>query len=90
MHVFSYHAYSFRETDINARIYVKSLQSHWSVKCRSRASDHSACLKGILRTITMEGLTLAAIIAAEKQTLLRHKIMKKSLECEKSIEGTGS
>ena len=55
---------------INARVDVKLQQSHWSVKCSSRAPGHSASLKGMLRTITMHGLSLAAIIAAEKQTLL--------------------
>ena len=63
----SYH--SCRETDFNARVNIK-LQSHWSVKCRSRTPGHSVCLKGMLRTMTMQGLTLAAIIAAEKQTLM--------------------
>ena len=33
------------------------------LKCRSRAAGHSACLKGMLRTITMQGLTLADIVA---------------------------
>ena len=31
----------------------KLQQSHWSMKCRLRALDHSACLKGMLRTITI-------------------------------------
>ena len=37
------------------------------MKCRSRAPGHCACLKAI----TMQGLTLTAIIAAEKQTNAR-------------------
>ena len=47
--MFDTHSYhSCRETDINAGIDVQLLQSHWSMKYRSRASGHSACLKGIL------------------------------------------
>ena len=42
-----------RET--NARVDVKLQQTHWSMKCRSRAAGHSACLKGMLWTITMQG-----------------------------------
>ena len=41
------------------------------MKCRSRAPSHSVCLKGILRTITMQGLTLAVIIVAKKQLSAR-------------------
>ena len=37
---------------------------------RSRVPGHSACLKSMSRTITMQGLTLAAIIATEKRTLM--------------------
>ena len=67
---FDTHSYiSCRETDFNARVDVKLWQSHWTIKCRSRAQGHSAwCLKGMLRTITMQGLTLETITAAEKQT----------------------
>ena len=43
---FSYHG--CRETVFNARVDVKLGQSHWSVKCRSRAQGHRACLKGKL------------------------------------------
>ena len=45
-------------------------QSHWSVKSRSMATGHSACLKSMSRTNTMQGLTFAAITATEKQTLM--------------------
>ena len=65
----SYH--SCRETDFNARVDIKLRQNHWSIKCRSRALGHSACLQGMIWTITMQGLTLTAIIAAEKQTNAR-------------------
>ena len=41
-----------------------------SVKCRSNAVGHGACLKSIRRTITMHGFILTAIIAAEKYTLV--------------------
>ena len=54
-----------RETDFNARVEAKVRQSHWSVKCRSRVLGHNACLKGMLRTITVHSLRLAVIIAAE-------------------------
>ena len=40
-----------------------------NVKCRSRALGHSACLKTMLRTITLQGLALAAITASEKCSL---------------------
>ena len=36
----------------------------------SRSPGHSVCLKGMLRTIIMQGLTLTAVMAAEKQTLM--------------------
>ena len=49
---------------------VKSLQSHSSMKSRSRVSRLSACLKSMSRTITMQGLTLIAITASEKYTLM--------------------
>ena len=64
----SYHRY--REMYFNARLDVKSWQRHWSAKSMSRASCHSACLKSMSRTITMQGLKLAAITAAEKCTLM--------------------
>ena len=60
----SYHG--CRERDFNARVHEKLPQ--WSVKCWSRAPDHSACLKSMLWTIPMQGLTLAAITAADKQS----------------------
>ena len=50
----------------NARLDVKSRQSHLSAKSRSRSPGHSGCLKSISRTITMQGLTLAAITVTEK------------------------
>ena len=52
----------------NARLHVKSQQSHPSMKSRSRALGHSDCLRSISRTITMQGLTLAAISVLEKST----------------------
>ena len=41
--------------------HIYLVQNHMSFKCRSRSSGHSACLKSILWTITMQGSTLAAI-----------------------------
>ena len=38
-------------------------------ECRSTALGHSASLKSMLRTITMQGLTLAAITAVEEKNL---------------------
>ena len=49
--------YHFRETHLNARLNVKSWQSQWSAKSRSTAPRHSACLKSMSRTITIQGLT---------------------------------
>ena len=64
----SYHRYE--ETHFNARLNVKSEQSHSSVKSRSRPPGHSACLKSMSRTITMQGMTLASMSALEKHTLM--------------------
>ena len=55
-----------RETGFNARVDVKLWQSHWSMKCRPMAPGHNKCLKAMLWTITMQGLTLTAVIATEK------------------------
>ena len=52
----------------NARLDIKSRQSHSSTKSRSRALGHYASLKTISWTITMQGLTLAAIIVTGKST----------------------
>ena len=41
----------------NARLNVKSQQSHSSAKSGSKAPGHSACLKSMSGTITMQGLT---------------------------------
>ena len=49
---------------------TKNNDGHWSAKSRSRTLGHNACLKSMSRTITVQGLTLAAIIAAENGTLL--------------------
>ena len=66
---FNAHSYhSCIEIDFNATIHVKLWQSHWSVKRWSRTPGHSACLKDMLRTIIMQGLTLAAIIVVQKKT----------------------
>ena len=71
----SYHR--FREIHLNARLNVnnarldvKSQQSYFSMKSKSRAQGHSACLKDMSRTITMQGLSLAAITNLEKHTLM--------------------
>ena len=62
------HYHHFREIHFNARLDVniarldiKSWQSHSSMKSRSRAPVHSACLKSMLRTIITQGLTLLPI-----------------------------
>ena len=41
------------------------------MKYRSRALGQGACLKGMSRTITMQGFTVTAITNAETRTLLR-------------------
>ena len=63
-------------------------KSHWSAKSRSKAPGHSACLKTIFRTITMQGLTLTVITALEKGLL--SKFMTKSLERDIEAKSTGS
>ena len=57
-----------REMHNNSRLKVKFWQSTWSIKYRSRALDHGACLKSVSMTTTMQGSILAAITAAEKCT----------------------
>ena len=42
------------------------------MKYRSRALGRGACLKGMSRTITMQGFTLMAITDAEKTKLRRN------------------
>ena len=51
----------------NARLDLKSQQSHPSAKSRSRAPSHGAFLKSMSRVINMKGLTFAAITASEKR-----------------------
>ena len=49
----------------------KNFQSQWTVKYRSRAPGQVACLKGMSRTITMQGFRLAAISDVRKTKLRR-------------------
>ena len=44
----------------------KNKQSQWTMKYRSRALGLGACLKGMSRTITMQGFTVTAISDAKK------------------------
>ena len=46
--------YPFREGHFNARFDVKSQQSYSSAKSRSKAPGHSASLKNMSKTITMQ------------------------------------
>ena len=46
---------------------VKINKSQWTVKYRSRSAGQAACLKGMSRTITKQGFTLAAKTDAEKK-----------------------
>ena len=39
----------------------KNEQSQWNVKYKSRALGQGECLKGMPRTLTIQGFTLAAI-----------------------------
>ena len=64
------HTFNARLNVNNARLDVTSHKRHSSVKSRSRVLGRSVCLKGILRTITMQGLALAALTASEKCTLM--------------------
>ena len=45
----------------------RNKQSQWTMKYRSRALGHGACLKGMSRIITMQGFTLPGITYAEKK-----------------------
>ena len=47
-----------------------SHDSHSSAKSKSRSLGHNACLKSMSRTITVQGLILTAITAAEKRSLM--------------------
>ena len=58
------------EKRTNARLDVKSQQSHPSSTPRSRAPGYIACLKSMSMTVTMQGLTFAAITALRKRTLM--------------------
>ena len=71
----SYHR--FRKTHLNARLNVnnarldvKLQQSYSSTKSRSQAPGNIVCLRSMSRTITMQGLTFAAISPSEKRTLM--------------------
>ena len=44
----------------------KNEQSQWTMKYRSRALGQGACLKGMSRTITMQGFMLLALTDVEK------------------------
>ena len=58
----------------------------------SRIRGHRVCLKSMSRTITMLGLTLAAITASQKRTLMLDllKIMTKLLERNILVKSTRS
>ena len=67
-----FHSHSHRccrDMHFNSRLDIKFGQSQWSMKCRSRAPCHSKWLLSVSRTITMQGIILPAITAAEKCTL---------------------
>ena len=49
------------------KLRCKYEQSQWTVKYRSRAMGQGVCLKGMSRTITMQGYTLAASLMQRKQ-----------------------
>ena len=54
-------------TDVEkTKLRRKIFQSQWTVKYRSRAPGQGACLKGMSRTITMQGFTLAATLMLRK------------------------
>ena len=61
---------SMMQKNPNFEVTLKNL-SQWIAKYRLRALGQGACLKGMSRTITMQGFTLMAITDAEK-TKLRH------------------
>ena len=45
----------YKETHFNARLAIRSWQSHLSTKSRTKARCHCACLKSMSRTITTQG-----------------------------------
>ena len=49
----------------------KNEQIQWTVKYRSRAPGQGACLKGMSRTITLQGFTFLALTNVEKTKLQR-------------------
>ena len=65
----SYHTCSCGETHFNDMVNVKLRQS-LERECRSKSPGHSECCKGMLRTFTVQDLTLAGNIATEKCTLM--------------------
>ena len=63
----------------------KKLTSQWTVKYRSRSAGQGARLKGMSRTITMQGFTLTAITDTETRTPRRsisHLHRAKSIDRE--------
>ena len=59
------------KTDAEKKLRCKNEQSQWTVKYRSRALSESECLKGMPRTITIQGFTPAAITDVEITKLRR-------------------
>ena len=57
------------EKHLHSRLNIKSCNSQCSVKCRSRALGHGACLKSVSRTIAMQCVKLTFITVTEKHTL---------------------
>ena len=73
LHTLSYHCcremhFISRLDETFSRLNIK-FYSQWSVKRRSRASGHGACLKSLSWIITVQGFILPAITAAEICTL---------------------
>ena len=73
--------------DISPSNKVKSQQSHSSEKSRSRASGHSACLKSILKKITVQGFTLAAITLQGNALDSGHSACLKSMSRTITMQG---
>ena len=59
------------KTKLQSNFEVKICKVNGFAKYRSRALGQGVCLKGMSRTITMQGFTLAAINDVEKTKLQR-------------------
>ena len=62
----------------------KNFQSQWTVKYRSRAPGQGASLKGMSRTITMQGFRLELSLMSRNVTLT--KLRRKNFQSQWTVK----